>query len=307
MVKKGIVFFMGLLSTLAGGLFVGDRLYKMAAVPKLHEPDEEHSNKMIQSGSLWVRINPDKKDIYLDALDKLHLHAAFIPNKEQTHKYSICIHGINDNCEYMGAYAIHYHEKGFNVLLPDLRGHGKSEGGYAGFGVQDRYDILQWIYWIIKRDKEAKIILHGVSMGAATVLMTTGEHLPSNVVCAIEDSSYTTVKDEYRDVYHMMKGSFFPTAPLIELIRWEIKIRADYDINDGNCIEAVKLFKSPTMFIHGDSDKFIDPKMCRRLYEAAACPKEYCTIINADHIQGIYIDTDRYWSKIDKFISDKIG
>ncbi|MCR4901394.1 MAG: alpha/beta hydrolase [Butyrivibrio sp.] len=305
--KKGNVFFMGVVSTILGGLFIGDRLYKMAAVPKLHEPDEVHENQMIQSGRMWVRNSPDKKDIYLDSIDKLHLHAAYIANKEQSHKYAICIHGINDNSEYMGAYALHYQSKGYNTLLPDLRGHGKSEGGYAGFGIQDRYDILQWIYWIIKRDKDAKIVLHGVSMGAATVLMTTGERLPENVKAAVEDSSYTTVKEQFADVYHMLKGSFFPVALPLWIIRMEIKLRADYDINDGDCIAAVKRSATPTMFMHGDSDRFINPKMCKRLFEASTCEKEYCTIIGADHIEGIRKDTSKYWSRIDSFIDKQVG
>lgn len=307
MSKKGNVFFMGIFSTLVGGLFIGDKLYKMAAVPKLHEPDEQHSNEMIQSGRLWVRNNQDKKDIYLDSLDKLRLHASYISAKEESHKYAICIHGINDNCEYMGAYAKHYQEKGFNTLLPDLRGHGKSEGSYAGYGVQDRYDIMQWIYWIIKRDKDAKIVLHGVSMGAATVLMTTGEHLPENVIAAVEDSSYTTVRQQFADVYHMLKGSIFPASILLWIIRLEIKARADYDINDGNCIQAAKRSKTPTLFIHGDSDKFINPKMCKELFEASTVDKEYCTIIGADHIEGIHVDTEKYWAKIDTFISKQVG
>ncbi|WP_143805201.1 alpha/beta hydrolase, partial [Oenococcus oeni] len=84
-------------------------------------------------------------------------------------------------------------EMGFNVLLPDDRGHGQSMGEYISFGWLDRLDYLQWLKKIIKRvGPKSEILLFGVSMGASTVEMLSGEDLPSQVKCVIADCGYSS-------------------------------------------------------------------------------------------------------------------
>ena len=115
----------------------------------------------------------------------------------------------------MSPYAYKYYTLGYHLLMPDLRGHGKSEGNYIGMGWHDRLDILKWIEFILKEDKEAEILLHGVSMGAATVMMVSGEDLPPNVKVIIEDCGYTSAKDQ---LSYKLKSMFkLPSFPFINL------------------------------------------------------------------------------------------
>ncbi|MDF2890613.1 MAG: peptidase [Clostridia bacterium] len=125
--------------------------------------------------------------------DGLKLHGLYLPCPEPSEKTVILIHGYNSWNGSMGGFAQHYLQNlGCNVLLPDLRGHGQSEGSYIGFGWHDRRDILQWINLILKENGcDTEIILHGVSMGGAAVLMTSGEVLPLNVKCIISDCAYS--------------------------------------------------------------------------------------------------------------------
>ncbi|MCW0998235.1 alpha/beta hydrolase, partial [Streptococcus anginosus] len=76
--------------------------------------------------------------------------------------------------------ALRFAEEGYNVLVPDLRAHGKSSGNKIGMGWLDRLDLLSWISEVLAIDMEAEIILVGGSMGAATVMMASGEKLPTN-------------------------------------------------------------------------------------------------------------------------------
>ncbi len=306
MAKNNTLLKLGIFSALFGGVYAfSNYIYKISTVPHQHtdEDDVRDLAPCITEGRKFVRNHPDRQDMYIDAIDQIRLHASYIPAKEETHKYAIIIHGIWDNHEANGVYAEHYLNMGINCLLPDLRGFGKSDGKYIGYGYDDRLDIMEWIYWIIKRDPEASIILHGMSMGSATTLMTTGEHLPENVKAAIADSAYATLREQFAHTYKSFKGSFVPVPIALFISRVIIYLRAGYDINEVNPIEAVARSKTPTLFIHGDDDTFIDPHMCSRLYEAANCPKQYCMILGAGHIAGVAKDPANYWSKIENFLA----
>ncbi len=65
----------------------------------------------------------------------------------------------------------------------------------------ERYDLLEWINWVNRQPFVGlPIYLFGLSMGAATVLMTAGEALPDNVHGIIADSGYTSPRDEWKYV-----------------------------------------------------------------------------------------------------------
>ena len=304
MSKKNSLLKLGIFSAIFGGTYAfSNYIYKISSVPHQHNDGDSDFDKSITEGRYFVRNNPDRQDMYITSIDQLKLHASYIHAENESHQYAIIIHGIWDNHESNGVYAKHYLEKGINVLLPDLRGFGKSEGKYIGYGFDDRLDIMEWIYWLIKRDPEAKILIHGMSMGAATTLMTTGEKLPQNVKAAIADSSYSTLREQFAATYKSFKGSFIPVPIALALARVITLIRSGFDINEVNPIKAVANSSTPTLFIHGDDDTFIDPHMCSRLYEAASCPKQYCMILGAGHIESVVKDPENYWKKISEFLS----
>ena len=145
-----------------------------------------------------------------------------------------------------------------------MRATEESEGKYIGMGWLDKDDIIGWINKIIEKDKNAKIILHGSSMGAATVLMASGEHLPSNVKAIIADSSYTSVWDIFKSE---LKARFnLPPFPLMQMFRVIAQIKAKYDIKEGSVINQVKKSKTPTLLIHGDADDFVPVTMEPEIY-----------------------------------------
>lgn len=295
---------LSLASAFAGGcILAGGYLYRLTCMPR--KKGDAEQNARTKEGRRYVRNHPDRQEHYINSIDNLRLHAVMLPGGEQEHRYAVCIHGVWSDGEEMGDVARHYTGLGYHVLLPDLRGHGKSEGRYIGYGYDDRLDILEWIYWIIRRDPEAKILLHGVSMGAATTLMVTGERLPDNVRLAISDSSYTSAIEEFMDVYEdQVVAPVLPKRLAMFLLRMEILLRAGYDIRQAAPVEAVKRSATPTLFLHGDADTFVKPQMCTQLYAAAACEKRYTLILGAGHVEGGYVDHDKYWRKIEDFIGD---
>ena len=200
----------------------------------------------------------------------------------------------------MASFANKFYDMGYNVLVPDLRGHGQSEGDYIGMGWHDRLDIIRWINKIIEEDKDANIILHGVSMGAATVMMTSGEELPSNVKVIIEDCGYTSVKDEFA---YQLKALFkLPSFPIINVASLMCKMKAGYWFGEGSAVKQVAKSKIPTLFIHGDADDFVPYFMLDKLYYAANCTKEKLVIKGAAHARAAVVDPELYWNTIKKFI-----
>ena len=304
--------------------------------------DSEPSEKEYVAGRKWMNEHPMREDVYIRADDGLQLHGNFIPAEpdrtltaenqpdrsenaggrpdqvqnpadpdraagpealQAEHRYAICVHGYGEASESMGLYARVYRDRyGMNVLLPDLRGHGRSDGNYVGMGYDDSRDLLRWIDWVLERDHGAQIVLHGISMGAATVLMTTGYSLPEQVAVAVSDSSYTSAMDIFTAVYRRMDGAVIPAPVMLEAVRGIALVRAGYDIAKASPLEAVSRSKTPTLFIHGQADGFVPPEMMPELYKAASCPKAFQWIPEADHVQSVNVDPETYWAKVERFL-----
>ncbi|MEA5002935.1 MAG: alpha/beta hydrolase [Christensenella sp.] len=235
------------------------------------------------------------------AFDGLRLVARELRAEQQTDLWVVCIHGFSGSGLNLGVAAKHWHDRGYHVLLPDLRGSGDSEGEYYGMGWLDRLDIIQWIKGVIlKKDPGARIVLHGVSMGAATVMMTTGAQLPTNVRAAIEDCGYTSVWDEF--TIQLKKVFHLPQFPIMHIANGMAKRRAGYSFKEASSVAQVKRSKTPTLFIHGDADTFVPFFMLDEVYGAAACEKEKLVVHGAQHGESVTLEPALYWGTAEAFI-----
>ena len=188
---------------------------------------------------------------------------------------------------------------GYNLLIPDLRGHGFSEGDYIGMGWDDREDIIQWIDYLLSKDPHASIILYGVSMGGATVMDVAGEKLPHQVKAIIEDCGYTSVWDIFKAHIDMNNIESEVALHMASLVT---KIRAGYYLEDVRPIEQVKKSQTPMLFIHGAEDNFVPFAMVNELYNAATCPKEKLVIQGAGHANSCSVNSELYYQTIFHFI-----
>lgn len=301
----------GLLGLVAGAIGIGgaaalgNYFYDLAMTPKRHDParDTDPADPITQ-GRRWLREAPGRRDAAITAVDGLSLHAHVLHAADlNCRRWVVCIHGYSDSSESMGVYARHYLERGWNVLLPDLRGHGESEGDYVGFGWDDRLDIVAWCSWILRRDPKAQIVLHGVSMGAATALMTAGGPLSANVKGVISDCSYTTALDIMRHVYQNAPNHRGPAGPAMSALRAAARRRAKYDPVKADALAAVRRSRTPTLFIHGVADTFVPASMMADLYENARCPKEFLWVPRAGHAKSVATDPELYWSTVDDWLA----
>lgn len=239
--------------------------------------------------------------------DGLKLSGCFVKTKENSHNYAILCHGYTGDSSSMNIFAEKFHSLGFSVLAPDARAHGMSEGNVRGMGYPERRDIIVWINEILKKDKDAKILLFGTSMGGATVLFASGEKdLPSCVKAVISDCSFT---DVYTQISLTAKryASFLPSFPYIDIASLFCRIFGGYSFKEASCIEAVKRSTVPTLFIHGSEDKVVPSYMADILYENANCPKEKLIVEGAGHTKSVRVNPDLYWQRVERFLEGRFS
>lgn len=164
-----------------------------------------------------------------------------------------------------------------------------------------RPDVLAWIDTIIQRDPEARIVLHGVSMGGATVMMASGEDLPDNVKCIVEDCGYSSVWDEFsfqlKNVFHL------PAFPILNAASMFSKLRAGYSFQEASSVEQLKKATVPMLFIHGDADTFVPFEMLDVVYNAcASAEKEKLVSPGAAHGGAVSTEPTLYWDTVTAFL-----
>jgi len=243
------------------------------------------------------------ENIQISSFDSLNLYGKLLKTKAYSNQVIILVHGYMSRGEDMAGFArLFYETYGFNVLMPDLRGHGKSEGNYIGFGWHDRLDIIQWIDDVIHRfGEEVEIVLLGISMGGATVCMASGEDLPKNVKFIISDCAYDSIENIL--AYQTKHKYKLPKFPLLNVTNLFIKTFAKYDLNDGKVYEYVKKAKVPILFIHGDNDHYVPTKMVYHLYENAHHDKELLIVKGASHGDAYDTNPIAYQNSIKSFIN----
>ncbi|MDY3862254.1 MAG: alpha/beta hydrolase [Ruminococcus sp.] len=246
-----------------------------------------------------------RKDVYINARDGLKLHGTYFPTGDEK-KVVICFHGYtSEGMKGYIALSEYYSKKGFSLLLPDARAHGKSDGKYIGFGCLDRFDALEWIKYIIATlGEDVQILLHGTSMGGATVLMTSGLELPKQVKGIVSDCAFTSPKYVFTHVLHSMYH--LPAFPLIQITSAVNKRKAGFSMDECNAAREVTKAKVPILFIHGDADTFVPYSMCEEIYENCKSPKKKLIIKGAAHAESYYKDTKAYEDALNDFIGSCI-
>ena len=292
--------------------FIGNYFYNLSLNPNTPkdivfgspEDASQTSGQVLNEDIQWLLTSSNFNDEYITSFDNLKLHGYKILNPEPTNKWVITVHGYTSHGIKMSSYAKKYYDMGYNILIPDLRAHGLSQGNYIGMGWDDRLDIINWINTILDYDSNSEIVLHGVSMGASTLLMVSGEELPSNIKAIIADCGYTSVWDEFS--YQLNELFSLPSFPIMNVSSLVAKIKAGYFLKDASAIKQVKKSKTPTLFIHGDEDDFVPYYMMDELFNATNSEKEKLTIANAGHAKSSEVDPETYWSSVFKFISKYI-
>lgn len=196
--------------------------------------------------------------------------------------------------------AKYHHDRGRNLFFVDHQSAGDSEGDYIGFGYYEYRDSLKWLDFMIATfGADIKIILHGVSMGSATVMLMSGDSaLPENVRFTVADCGYTSAQKEFE---YVLKNAHVPAFPLLNTADlFNSKING-YHFRDVDALESVSHSKVPILFIHGSTDTFVPTFMAKELYDACPAYKQLLIIDGAWHAESYPKGSSQYEAKVDEF------
>lgn len=268
-----------------------------------HGPLAQYHDK---AASTW--FEESGQPVSLRTHDGLMLHGwRFDPDttRPAAHCYAICMHGYTGEPVEMAPWAYHYARRGFTVIVPAQRGHGDSEGRFVTLGYMEHRDLMQWVNAIVAHDPQARILLDGNSMGAATVLLACADpRLAPNVVAAVEDSAYAGLSSQLEmTVASLLNAPAWTAKPVVACASLWNKLRLGFSFADVSPLNAVRHMRIPVLFIHGMDDTIVSPACARTLYEA--CASNDATLLEvpgAIHTAEFAAAPDLYWNAIDSFI-----
>lgn len=299
------------------GLWLGARRETLAAwAPTLieEELDTLVRNRDAEAAKTqaWRAELGEPERVEVTATDGVRLRARVMPSGRTEEGdgglWVVLLHGYRGSWRDGLLHARHYAERGFNVLLPDLRCHGESGGAWVGLGLLDRDDLVTWCSWIVlSAGSNARIVLHGMGMGAAAALLASAdEGLPSQVRACVADSAYS---DAWNVAVRLLGGSDGRQSahPMIDLMRLSLRLReGGYDVALARPEAAVFVSRVPVLLLQGDQDTVVPPYMARRLSEAcggAAAGEDHGLVMieGAGHGEAALADPVGYYWRVRTF------
>lgn len=277
--KKITISVVAILLLLAAG-FVGGSFYLLhyALAPK---PGRTHVAEKYRSMYKdypdmrpWIdslRRAKALRHAYITTPEGLRLHALYVPNPRANGRTAIVVHGYTDSSIGMLPLSrIYSRYMGYNILLPDLPAHGLSQGDHIQMGWADRLAVIQWLP-VAERlfrvpGHKSQMVVHGVSMGAATTMNVSGEKCPPYVRCFVEDCGYTSAWDEF--AYKLKDQFHLPAFPLLYGASALCKIKYGWSFKEASPLKQLARRHTPMMFIHGTNDNYVPSPMVLPLYNA---------------------------------------
>lgn len=242
-----------------------------------------------------------REKVTLETDDQKILVARKIIAKRESNKWVVILHGYNGNMEDIYDIAMHYADEGYNILMPDLRAHGESEGSIIGMGWLDRLDIINWIDVILEENVSAEVVIHGIDMGAETALMLSGEPVKDSIKAIVAEGAYTSAWDVIRPEYEI-RHEKLPVFPFMYMMNPVLKVWGGYTLKEADAVKQVKNSKIPILLIRGQNDTYSTVDMMKELNQAIASEHELYVMPSGGHEDCRYAEPDNYYNRTFEFV-----
>lgn len=231
------------------------------------------------------------RDTFLLDEDNLRHHAVIFEHDGEAQGSSVVLHGYDDNAPRMLRYAyMHYEVLGRNVIVPEHYNHGETEGDLIRFGWLDRFDVTKlWIPLAHNLWPDEQMVIHGLSMGGALTMFTSGEQIPDsmNLIGFIEDCGFTSIKSQL--AYQLDEQFGLPSWPVLDAASMICSWEYGWSFDEGDVHQQLAKCQLPMLFIHGLSDSYVPTSMVYDNYAAKSQGyRELWLVPGADHAESIH-------------------
>lgn len=314
--KKAIIIPIAVLATVLA-IVIGGSFYMLGyslnADPNRHDTDSAWADLYSRVPDMrpWVDSLTDKRllrDTFVTMPSGERHHALYLRSDSARGNTAVIVHGYKDSApKFLFLGRIYHRDLGYNILMPDLHAHGQSEGEYIQMGWKDRMDIRHWteVAERLFRDSisPSRIVVHGVSMGAATTMCLSGEpNLPSYIRCFVEDCGYISVWDEF--ALQLKEQFSLPEFPVMHTASLLCRLRHGWSFGEASPISQVARCRRPMLFIHGDADSFVPYSMLAPLYKSKPQPKMQWTAKGSEHARAYIDHPEEYTAAIRRFLAE---
>ena len=264
-------------------------------------PDGEIYEVYREQMEAWVRQTRQmhQEDVSIRSFDGLTLRGKYYEYAPGA-PIELMIHGYRGSSERdMSGGVQRAFRLGRSALIIDQRASGRSEGNVITFGVREHRDCLAWVDFMVKKfGPDVKIILTGISMGASTVLMASGQELPENVVGILADCGYTSAREI---IHKILRQIHLPIRLVYPFVKLGARLFAGFDLEQADARKAVRNCTRPVIFYHGDGDDFVPWEMSRDNHAACPARKKLVIIPGAGHGLSFPADQERYVAELREF------
>ena len=192
----------------------------------------------------------------------------------------IFLHGYRSNpMVNFSVQAASFSRRGYNLLIIHQRAHGESGGAYPTLGLKEQNDLLRWVDWVKKETGIPRIVIYGMSMGAATAAYASNKLDASVVQAMILDCGYTSA---YEQIALDCRRRHMPTAMMMPVIRLYVKLRCGVDLRNS-VTPALSETKIPAFFIHGTADRTVPYSVGRANYDSCCSRKAFFSAEGIGH------------------------
>jgi fermentation-respiration switch protein FrsA (DUF1100 family) len=293
------------------GIFTFLLLCKPIRKKRKYKEPIKIEREAIRSKNKAAFLEHKPEDVSIQSADGIKLCAYYLPAKAPTKRFVLLSHGHHSTGmnEFSHITPFYHDVLGYNILLPDHRGHGRSGGDWIGFAALDWPNVHLWVKYLTERfGEDIEVVLHGISMGAATVLLANNNTPPAQVKLVIEDCGFSSEKEEIKCAVRMFIGPFEPLIRPAERIGLLLqKLIAGFSAEESDPLGTIKNAKCPVLFIHGGKDKYVPTKFVHELYGACPTPKKKFVVPEAVHAFSYYVDPDGYNNAVIEFLTEHLG
>lgn len=249
-------------------------------------------------------LTENGRPVAIKSHDGLKLHGIWV-EAENPKGTILLAHGYRSTklVDFALVYEL-YHKLGMNILVPDQRSHGESEGKYITFGVKESRDMVSWVEYHNASFGKFPLILSGLSMGASTMLYLADSDLPDNVKGIIADCGFTSPKEIISSVFHRVIS--LPAGPALWVADIFARIFAGFRLNEKDTRQTLKNSKLPVLMVHGTGDGFVPCEMTQQGYDACTGKKDLLLVEGAEHGVSFLVDREGYAEKVLSFLRENV-